>query len=129
MRRMTGLVLGAAALGLLACGRADDAEVPAAQTDEVQAEAPTTPTVSPGGLEVGFDRPSADLRSLHDIADAEACQAACRAEAECLAFTWVEAGVQAETPVCWLKNQVPGAIPADWATSGVIPGREPASSE
>lgn len=131
MRNRTVWILGAALIGLAACGRADEA--PAPETEAPAAEAPATPEAAPGGalgaLEIGFDRPSGDMRSIHDVADPEACQAQCEADQACLAFTWVQAGVQAETPVCWLKDQVPGPIEAEWATSGVMLGREAAAAE
>jgi len=112
MHKWAVWVVGAALIGLAACGRADEAE------------APPAPETTLGELEVGFDRPSGDMRNVHDVADAEACQALCAADEACLAFTWVQAGVQAETAVCWLKDQVPGPIEAEWATSGVMPGRQ-----
>lgn len=91
-------------------------------------EAASPPETAPGELEMGVDRPGADFRTLYDAADAEACRAACRDDTACRSFTWVEAGVQAETPVCWLKDQVPGAIPTEWAISGVMPNRPAAET-
>lgn len=132
MRNWTGWMIGAALIGLAACGRADEAPTPEAEAPAAEAVS-TAPEAAPGAalgaLEVGFDRPSGDIRSVHDVADAEACQALCEAEEACLAFTWVQAGVQAETPLCWLKDQVPGPIEAEWATSGVVLGRAPPAAE
>ncbi|MBN8551295.1 MAG: PAN domain-containing protein [Caulobacterales bacterium] len=133
MQNWTGWMLGAALIGLAACGRADEASPPEAEAPA--AEAATTPaagettasTTTPGELEVGFDRPGYDIATSYDAADAEACRAQCVANAECLAFTWVQAGVQAETPVCWLKSEAPGTVEAEWATSGVMPDRQPAA--
>ncbi|HRH19019.1 MAG TPA: PAN domain-containing protein [Brevundimonas sp.] len=134
MRALSGLLMGVALLGLVACGRADDTGAPEA---EAPAEAAATPaagetmasTTTPGELEVGFDRPGYDIGTSYDAADAEACRAQCEADEACRAFTWVQAGVQAETPVCWLKDQVPGPVEAEWATSGVMAGREAPATE
>lgn len=133
MRNWTGWMMGAALIGLAACGQTSngaEAEVPGAEAPSADA-APTDAAPAPGGpatgtagaLEVGFDRPGYDHRTEYGTADAEACRDLCQADAECLSFTWVQAGIQAETPICWLKDQVPGQVEAEWATSGVMVGR------
>jgi len=40
-------------------------------------------------------------------------------DARCLAFTYVNPGVQGPNPRCWLKNAVPRAVPNGCCTSGV----------
>ena len=139
MRILTGMVLALALAGMTACGQSagDDAtkegaaapETPAAESPAAPAAPALTPTVAPGELEIGFDRPGADVGTLYDVADAEGCRRECEALEECRAFTWVQPGIQADTPVCWLKDRAPPPIEAEWATSGVMPGREPAASE
>ncbi len=135
MRNWTGWMLGAALIALAACGRADDAAAPEAEAPAAEAAAAsaagetTASTTTPGELEVGIDRPGYDIGTSYDAADAEACRAQCEADEACRAFTWVQAGVQAETPVCWLKDQVPGPVEAEWATSGVMAGREAPATE
>lgn len=122
MRILTGLATSLALLGLVACGQTAETEAPASEAPA--AEAAATPAVAPGELEVGLDRPGADIETLYDVTDAQGCQAACEANTDCRAFTFVQAGIQAETPVCWLKDRAPPTIEAEWATSGVMVGRE-----
>lgn len=143
MRAWMTLLAGAALMGLVACGQTSDtteggSEAPAADTAAAEAPATgspsadgatATPTGTPGALEVGFDRPGYDHRTEYGVADAEACRDLCQADAECLSFTWVQAGIQAETPICWLKDQVPGQVEAEWATSGVMVDRSPPAGE
>ncbi|WP_029086531.1 PAN domain-containing protein [Brevundimonas aveniformis] len=137
MRVLTGLATVVALLGLVACGQSSGTETGtegataggAAAGEASATPPPTTSTTAAGGgapgeLEVGFDRPGGDIDTLYEVVDAEACQAACVANEECQAFTWVQAGVQAEYPVCWLKDRAPPTIEAEWATSGVMVGRE-----
>jgi hypothetical protein len=73
-------------------------------------------------LEHNIDRTGSDYRSFDlPAADPNLCCAACEAEAECKAFTYVKPGVQGSSARCWLKNSVPGATPADCCVSGVKP--------
>jgi len=137
MRILTGLATAVALLGLVACGQSTGTETAtdgtaaggAAAGETPATPSPTTSTTAAGGgtpgeLEVGFDRPGGDIDTLYEVADAQACQAACVANEECQAFTWVQAGIQAEYPVCWLKDRAPPQVAEEWATSGVMVGRE-----
>ncbi|MBI2373640.1 MAG: PAN domain-containing protein [Deltaproteobacteria bacterium] len=71
-------------------------------------------------LEPGIDRPGSDYRSF-DLEKPEAalCKDACTAEAKCVAFTYVNPGVQGPMPRCWLKNAIPATVPNACCVSGV----------
>jgi hypothetical protein len=71
-------------------------------------------------LEPGYDRPGYDYRHFAVQGDHSACQAACAAESQCKSFTWVKAGVQSPSASCWLKTDVPKAVPNANAVSGVV---------
>ena len=47
------------------------------------------------------------------------CSKTCFADAACVAWTFVEAGIQADVPMCWLKNTVPAPSENTCCTSGV----------
>ncbi|MBR1214462.1 PAN domain-containing protein [Bradyrhizobium sp. JYMT SZCCT0180] len=66
------------------------------------------------------DRPGNDIRSIPFRGDAEACLKLCFRERECRAWTFVKAGFQGASPVCWIKHTIPRAIPNRCCTSGVI---------
>ena len=71
-------------------------------------------------LEPGFDRPGSDYRRFTLQGDHSACQAACATEVQCRSFTFVKAGVQGPDATCWLKTDVPKAVPNANAVSGVV---------
>ncbi|MFX8907096.1 PAN domain-containing protein, partial [Acinetobacter baumannii] len=53
--------------------------------------------------------------------NAAACRAACEGEAgKCLAWTYVQPGVQGRAPVCYLKDAVPEGRKDDCCTSGAL---------
>jgi hypothetical protein len=82
--------------------------------------APAPPPPSGGRLELNVDRPGSDYRSFDlPTADPMACRNTCMGEAQCLAFTYVNPGVQGPNARCWLKNAVPNAAPNGCCTSGV----------
>ena len=69
----------------------------------------------------GIDLPGQDYKKAatggsHD------CEKACLSDSRCLAFTWVEPGVQGSDAVCWLKLGVPDAIQKLYCVSGVRKG-------
>jgi len=71
-------------------------------------------------LENNIDRPGSDYRDFDlPTADPNLCRAACEAEAECKAFTYVRPGMQGPSARCWLKDSVPDAVPNDYCVSGV----------
>lgn len=71
-------------------------------------------------FEYDVDRPGSDYRSF-DLEDADPalCASQCGKEAKCRAWTYVKPGVQATSARCWLKDQVPEPVTANFAVSGV----------
>jgi microsomal dipeptidase-like Zn-dependent dipeptidase len=61
------------------------------------------------GMEIDTDRLGQDYKGLNlTQADPALCQAACKGEAQCLAWTYVKPNIQGPTARCYLKNAVPG---------------------
>jgi PAN domain len=71
-------------------------------------------------FEVNVDRPGSDYRSF-DLATPrpEECRDTCLVEPQCVAFTYVNPGVQGPAARCWLKNGVPPGTPSACCISGV----------
>jgi hypothetical protein len=71
-------------------------------------------------LEVNVDRPGSDYRSF-DLASGrpEECRDTCMVEPQCVAFTFVNPGVQGPSARCWLKSAVPDPTPNNCCISGV----------
>ena len=57
--------------------------------------------------EINSDRPGSDLFSFDPMFSLSACPRACQRDARCVAWTFVNAGVQAPQARCWIKNSVP----------------------
>ncbi|HKO09237.1 MAG TPA: TIR domain-containing protein [Alphaproteobacteria bacterium] len=71
-------------------------------------------------LEYGVNRRGSDMRSLElPGGTPEQCRNACLADMSCLAFTFVQPGIQGPNARCWLKNAVPQATPSTCCVSGV----------
>jgi len=71
-------------------------------------------------LEPNTDRPGMDYTSFDlPTANPSLCEQACNGDPNCLAFTYVNPGVQGASARCWLKNGIPTAIPATCCDSGV----------
>jgi 1-phosphatidylinositol phosphodiesterase len=71
-------------------------------------------------LEVNVDRPGSDYRSFDlGTPSPEQCRDTCMVEPQCLAFTYVNPGVQGPSARCWLKNAAPAAQPNGCCISGV----------
>jgi hypothetical protein len=88
-----------------------------------------TATATPGSygqLEYNMNRSGSDYRDF-DLQEArpDLCLAACNAEPQCLAFTYVNPGVQGPAPRCWLKSAIPDATPNNCCVSGVVRGGAP----
>lgn len=84
------------------------------------------PALAEGGgmLEYGIDRPGNDLNCIFPVGDPVTCQATCRGNPDCAAFTWVRPGHFRQppfngNPICCLKRVVPAATPNDCCVSGV----------
>lgn len=75
------------------------------------------------GMENDTDRGGSDYRSFFlDARKPELCQDACLKENNrCRAWTYVRPGVQAEKPVCYLKDRVPNTAANTCCISGVAP--------
>jgi 1-phosphatidylinositol phosphodiesterase len=82
--------------------------------------APPPPVRPTGGYEVNVDRPGYDIQNF-DLPQPrpELCREACERERGCLAFTYVNPGVQGPNARCWLKNSAPQAVPNTCCISGV----------
>jgi PAN domain/TIR domain len=69
--------------------------------------------------------PNTDLRGSSyrsfelSSADATLCQNTCKAESQCLAWTYVHPGVQGVNARCWLKNLIPPPSANNCCTSGI----------
>ena len=84
----------------------------------------TATTPGPGypatNLEWNVDRPGADYRSFDlPTSSPGLCQSACMDEPQCMAFTYVNAGVQGPNARCWLKSAVPAPVPQTCCVSGM----------
>lgn len=77
-------------------------------------------TVLAQTFERGVDRPGRDYTSFDLRGGPRACQAACRRDDQCVAWTYVRAGYQGSLPRCWLKGSVPPPTGNDCCVSGVI---------
>jgi hypothetical protein len=78
-------------------------------------------------MEPGIDRKGGDYTNvtLPPGSGPQTCENLCNADAPCKAWTYVNAGVQAPNPRCWLKNTIPAAVSSGCCTSGVkLPGVE-----
>jgi PAN domain len=75
----------------------------------------------PGSLEFGVNRPGQDMASFDlDEGDTPAdCASLCEQSSDCRAFTFVQPGIQAAKPRCWLKNAVPEPQESACCVSGV----------
>jgi hypothetical protein len=73
-----------------------------------------------GDMEWATNRQGGDYRSFALDSDAWSCRAACMAEGQCRAFTYVAPGVQGARARCWLKNSVPSPTRNRDCASGVV---------
>lgn len=85
---------------------------------------PVTPAPAPvalgPGFEVNVDRPGSDYRSFDLPApQPQICRDSCMNEPACVAFTYVNPGVQGPSARCWLKSNVPPPNPSGCCVSGV----------
>jgi len=78
------------------------------------------PAYPASGLEWNVNRPGSDYRDFDLPAPRpESCQSACMNEPQCVAFTYVNPGVQGPNARCWLKNGVPQPAQSNCCVSGV----------
>jgi len=77
----------------------------------VTATTATPPAYPASNLEWNVDRPGADYRSFELPAPSpDQCQSSCMNEPQCVAFTYVNPGMQGPNARCWLKNVVPAVF-------------------
>ena len=73
-------------------------------------------------LEHGTNRPGGDYRRI-ELMDGkpELCQAECAKDSNCRSFTFVNAGIQINRPVCYLKSTLPPPVTDSCCVSGLRP--------
>jgi hypothetical protein len=72
-------------------------------------------------MEYGTDRYGSDFMNIFMQSNGapQSCRAACNANAECVAWTFVRSGYQGPQPRCWLKSAIPSPVSAVCCVSGV----------
>ena len=80
----------------------------------------TTAPQLPAGMEDNTDRPGADLGHFEVTRPSE-CQAACRKDTRCRAWTYVRPRTHGPSGICYLKNGIPPASRNGCCISGVVP--------
>ena len=103
---------------------------PLVVTANAPAALPQTQTQTPGAapqsgrsgtVEPGIDRPGMDIAQTPlAVADPLACQALCAGDPDCVAWTYVNPGLQGDLAICWTKSGVPDGFANDCCTSGVM---------
>lgn len=72
-------------------------------------------------FEFGFDRLGGDYRSFElDPPCPEICAYACRGDDQCVAWTFVNPGIQGPRARCWLKDRIPNPTRNDGMVSGTV---------
>lgn len=66
------------------------------------------------------DRPGLDYTNFELRGGPRACEQECRNDSRCAAWTYVRSGIQGPSARCWLKHEVPGAVPSTCCVSGVV---------
>jgi uncharacterized caspase-like protein len=80
---------------------------------------PPLPAGIAGALR-GIDLFGSDLRGFSGPqATPEACQVACKAEGQCLAWTYERPGAELAEARCWLKNRLPAQVHSACCISGI----------
>jgi hypothetical protein len=79
---------------------------------------PPSSSARMSAMEYGINRFGGDYRSV-EASEPQVCQDTCAREAQCVAFTFVKPGVQAQTGVCWLKDRVSLPNPDANCVSGI----------
>jgi hypothetical protein len=81
---------------------------------------PDAPAPAAGIMLSGINLYGADYSSFWvETPEPKLCQNACRSEAKCAAWTYVQPGVQGKQARCWLKTRVPQQFQNQCCTSGV----------
>lgn len=79
--------------------------------------------VIPPGAQNNVDRPGNDYDRITGAGMTPGvCKSRCDGDARCRAWTFVRAGIQEVTPVCYLKSPAPGAVSDTCCVSGLRSG-------
>ena len=82
--------------------------------------APASPAPAGKPMMQNTDLHGASYRNFDlSSSDPALCQNACKAESQCLAWTYVHPGSQGPNARCWLKNVIPAATANTCCTSGI----------
>jgi PAN domain len=87
-----------------------------ASTFMVASAIPSTAFADP--IESNTNRPGNDIHDGLDVRNSDECWDACTNERRCLAWTYVNPGIQARSGRCWLKDKVPARVTDRCCTSG-----------
>jgi len=68
--------------------------------------------------ELNMNRYGGDYSGF-DVNDIDSCESSCQGDDRCLAWTYVNPGVQGPQAKCWLKNTVPTATADSCCVSGI----------
>lgn len=94
---------------------------------EAHAQTAEVDTVDGVTVEPRTNRPGDDFRSVDLDGPPEQCARLCAEASQCVAFTYVQPGVQGPQARCWLKTRVPDPEPNAETVSGVkLPADRPA---
>lgn len=101
-------------------------DMPAPSTATTRAADLASGAPPPGSL-VGISLPGSNMRTIRmSEASPAACQAACKAESRCAAWTYIEPGHGAVPPRCALKAVIPAQVANACCTSGTERPPDPA---
>lgn len=88
--------------------------------ERAQAASPWPPRAPTGQMMAGISLWGQDFRNFEPAqADPKLCQAACRDEQYCRAWTYDRPSGNQKNGRCWLKNRIPYQLAAPYATSGI----------
>jgi hypothetical protein len=81
-------------------------------------------------LEVNVNRVGSDYRSFEVVSGRpEECRDTCLTEPQCVAFTFVNPGVQGPNAMCWLKSAISAPTPDNCCVSGVKSAPPPTAGD
>jgi len=76
---------------------------------------------SNSGPLAGVNLPGSDYRNFELAGeDPTLCENACKAESQCLAWTYMRPGLPGPKARCWLKNNIPPHVSSPCCTSGIV---------
>jgi PAN domain len=111
---------GLAAMVVRDCVRGASRDEIAAHLAKLDAGLRAAKAGAVGILLHGINLFGADYSNLRlGSADPTQCQNACRSDAKCTAWTYIQPGVQGNEARCWLKDRVPQRSRDAWTISGI----------